>query len=414
MSSLQRWQPLLLDDARRQRALEIVDAIAADLVALQDPPAGRPLSSVAHGCSGEALFFAYCGAAFANDDASSTAVHLVETDLAVAAAAPKSVSLYSGLTGVGWTIAHLDGWLLDLSEGDPADALDATLLELVANAPWTGDYDLINGLVGIGVYALERLRHPLAVECLVEVVRRLAEGARHAACGASWWTPPERLAPHTRIRFPGGAYDLGVAHGVAGVIGLLARACSVDAVSPTARALLNDAFAWLLSQRLPASTGTAFGSFVAPDQAAQLARSAWCYGDPGTAAALLLAARAVGSAAWEATALEIARLATARPLADCGVVDAGLCHGAAGLAHVFNRLYQATGSSDLRDAALQWFERVFEFCRPATGSGGFSVSRPDGSFADPGFLEGAAGIGLALLAAATPLEPRWDRLLLLS
>jgi hypothetical protein len=29
-------------------------------------------------------------------------------------------------------------------------------------------------------------------------------------------------------------------------------------------------------------------------------------------------------------------------------------------------------------------------------------------------LEGAAGIGLALLAAATPLEPRWDRLFLLS
>ena len=33
---------------------------------------------------------------------------------------------------------------------------------------------------------------------------------------------------------------------------------------------------------------------------------------------------------------------------------------------------------------------------------------------DPGFLGGSAGIALALLAAATPVEPAWDRVLLLS
>jgi hypothetical protein len=335
-------------------------------------------------------------------------------DLELAAAAPRSVSLYSGLTGVGWTIAHLDGWLLDLSDEDPDDALDAILYGLVANAPWVGEYDLINGLVGIGVYALERLSHPPAPECLLEVVRRLADTARHSEHGASWWTPADRLAPHTRLRFPGGAYDLGLAHGAAGVIGLLGKACAIDAVSPTARALLNDGVAWLLSQRLPADTGTAFAAFVAPDRAAQEARSAWCYGDPGDATALFLAARAVGNPAWAAAALEIARLASARPIAECGVVDAGVCHGAAGLAHIFNRLYQATGSPELRDVALEWFDRIFDYCHPGTGVGGFSVFRPDGTLADPGFLEGAAGIGLALLAAVTPLEPRWDRLLLLS
>jgi hypothetical protein len=33
---------------------------------------------------------------------------------------------------------------------------------------------------------------------------------------------------------------------------------------------------------------------------------------------------------------------------------------------------------------------------------------------ETGFLTGAAGIGLALLAALTPVEPEWDRVLLLS
>ena len=414
MSSLQAWRPILQDDVRRRRALEIVDAIAADLVALQNADAGSPPSSVAHGRSGEALFFAYWGGALGHEEACSTAVRLVEMDLDRAAAAPRSVSLYSGLTGVGWTIAHLDGWLLDLSDEDPDDALDAILLERVANVPWVGEYDLINGLVRIGVYALERLPHPAATRCLVEVVGRLADTARHSERGASWWTPAEGLAPHTRLRYPGGACDLGLAHGVAGVIGLLGKACTIDVVSPAARALLDDAVSWLLWQRLPADTGTAFAAFVAPEQAAQVARSAWCYGDPGAASALFLAARMVGSSAWEAAALETARLATTRPLVDCGVVDAGLCHGAAGLAHIFNRLYQATGVPEFRNAALLWFDRVFDCCHPGTGVGGFSVFRPDRVLADPGFLEGTAGIGLALLAAVTPLEPRWDRVLLLS
>jgi hypothetical protein len=31
---------------------------------------------------------------------------------------------------------------------------------------------------------------------------------------------------------------------------------------------------------------------------------------------------------------------------------------------------------------------------------------------ESGFLTGSAGIGLALLAATTPVEPEWDRVLL--
>ena len=33
---------------------------------------------------------------------------------------------------------------------------------------------------------------------------------------------------------------------------------------------------------------------------------------------------------------------------------------------------------------------------------------------EPGFLTGSAGLGLTLLAATTPVEPEWDRILLVS
>ena len=62
-----------------------------------------------------------------------------------------------------------------------------------------------------------------------------------------------------------------------------------------------------------------------------------------------------------------------------------------------------------------------EMRRPNRGIAGFLAymprpNRPNEKrwIAAPGILEGAAGIALALLAATTPVEPEWDRMLLLS
>jgi hypothetical protein len=57
--------------------------------------------------------------------------------------------------------------------------------------------------------------------------------------------------------------------------------------------------------------------------------------------------------------------------------------------------------------------------RPGRGIGGYEAWQPDeaGSpawSANPGLLNGAAGIALALLAAISPIEPAWDRMLLVS
>ena len=68
----------------------------------------------------------------------------------------------------------------------------------------------------------------------------------------------------------------------------------------------------------------------------------------------------------------------------------------------FNRLFQASGCERLRAAAEAWLESLMH------------AWQPSGVGADAGLLTGSAGIGLTLLAAATPLEPHWDRVLLLS
>ena len=103
-----------------------------------------------------------------------------------------------------------------------------------------------------------------------------------------------------------------------------------------------------------------------------------------------------------------------RPPDHTGVVDAGLCHGSAGLAHLFNRMYQMTAEPLLADAARFWVERTLELCSAALTRDASGTDAAQAAWKGPGLLEGAAGIVLALEAACTTAEPIWDQMLLVS
>jgi len=414
------WSPILPPDAAA-RALRVVDEIAADARKSLDEPRPDAASwlrrgpSLAGGDAGLAYFFTYLDQIRPGQGYDDAAMELLERAIDATGNLQAPPGLYSGFSGVAWTLEHLRGRLFEDEGEDPGEEVIAALGEHVGITPWRGHYDLISGLVGFGVYALERLPRSGARECLEQVVARLAETAERRPDGVTWLTGPDLMIDRDLEVYPQGNYNLGVAHGVPGVIGMLARAC---AAGVDARGLLDGAVAWLLAQKQPAGSGSVFGYNVAPgDAEPRPTRLAWCYGDLGIAATLLMAARVMGEEGWELEALAIARDAAARPEDKAGVVDAGICHGGAGAVHLFNRLYQATGDPVFRDAALAWFERTLAFRKPGSGVGGFEMwIMGDGQelawHADPGFLTGSAGVGLALLAAASPVEPQWDRVLL--
>ena len=105
-------------------------------------------------------------------------------------------------------------------------------------------------MVGLGIYALERLPRPAARQCLERVVDRLAELAERRDGLAAWFSPPERLASFLRDAYPDGLYNLGASHGVAGIVTLLAAACRAGASAALAGPLLEGAVVWLLARRL--------------------------------------------------------------------------------------------------------------------------------------------------------------------
>jgi hypothetical protein len=406
------WCPLLQGLSARQ-ALAVAEEIGGDLLAL------RAVNSAPFGLTGLAgwsLFFAYLDRAVPGHGYLDRAAELLEDAVAGTGRSHSLASLHAGFPGVAWLVEHLKGWLLeDDAEDDPGEAIAAALCDHLGRSPWNGDYDLLLGLAGLGVYALERAPRRWGRECLERAVARLAETAERRPEGAAWKWSPEAAEPEMMQQYPEGNYNMGVAHGAPGVAAFLALA---SAAGVAARPLLDESVAWILAQRLPAGERSIFPHVVAPGQPPPPTRLAWCYGDLGVAAALLVAARCTGEAAWEREALATARAAAGRSPEYSGVVDAGLCHGAAGNAHVFNRISQATGDPACEQAARFWLERALALRRPGEGVGGYFAwdagdqRKRAGWQEDPRFLSGAAGIGLALLAAASPVEPAWDRLLL--
>jgi len=405
------WEPVLEGRlaeeawaAARQIAEQIEEVVPAD----------RPSTDLA-------LFWAYAAGAFEDEASLSRYDAAVERLAEHVERGFRSLSLYGGLAGAGWVLAHIS------DEGHEfLGEVDARLIAELEVTPWRADYDLIQGLVGLGVYFCERLRGGAASarRGIERVVEQLAATAERSEDAVTWYTAPELLVPWQREQVPTGYYNLGVAHGVPGVIAMLGAVAALPepelaATRARARELCDGAIRWLRAQRLPPDPKGRFASWIHREpREPSRSRNAWCYGDAGIAAAAWSAASRTGAepGEWQELALEAAQ----RPAELCLVMDPNLCHGAAGLAHLCNRFYQASGDARFRAAARGWFERALALRRPGEGIAGFTAWRPpdDGDaerspfHTSHDFLDGTAGVGLALLAGLRAEEPGWDRLLL--
>ncbi len=384
------WQPLLVGDGAHD-AFGTLARITRHVATADDGP------SLGAGSAGVSLYFAYLSRHTGHDAWRQAAAAIAHRVVAAAASVPDP-SLYGGVTGAAWLVHHLDGWILDTARPDRVDPVDVALSSLLGTSPWTTDVDLVSGLVGLGTYALGRLPRPEALRCLELVVDRLAETARETGDGLTWLTPPERLPDWQRREAPNGYYNIGLAHGVPGIVSLLGHVWAAGVAPATSCRLLDGAVAWMLAQEVEPDGGPLFPAWVAPGAPTRRGPLHWCYGDPGLAAALLAAGHATGRSDWQDKAADIA-LRSSRLNADgSGVADAGICHGSAGLAHIYNRFWQSTGDPAFAAVARSWVARTPDLLARTPAAG---------------FLEGSAGIGLVLLSALG-LAPDWDVILGLS
>ncbi|MFI6318896.1 lanthionine synthetase LanC family protein [Nonomuraea sp. NPDC050556] len=281
----------------------------------------------------------------------------------------------------------------------PLAAQRARLLEYVANPRWRTeavgweDYDLIVGPSGVLLaFAADPAVGAAARRPLVD---RLARLCAHPDLNGL------RVGQYRGEKLRGwnvGRVNLGLAHGLPGVVTALRATAEADGLTERLEELLRRLAARLAAEAYVDRRGVItwpFGTTRLDGHRAPKGdgrRQAWCYGCPGNAWTLWEAARVLGDDAMAAFATESARSFLAAYDDELYLDGWGICHGAAGLTLVFDAFARHAGLSEA--AALADHLTDLLMARLDDPADGWSL------------LEGAPGI-LATLLTRGGGDRRW-------
>jgi lantibiotic modifying enzyme len=319
-----------------------------------------------------------------------------------------------GLAGLGWLVefASEQGFLkADTNEVlEFADQyLDYKLKVYLHRNNW----DFLHGATGLGFYFLKRHKHKPQTAAIKNLIDFLSTtGSRTDKQGIKWLSVIDRKTNEK-------GYNISLSHGMASIVVFLTKVYSQQLFIEETSDLLNGAVSYILAQEVDVHRyGAYFPVFsLESDKSPRKSRLAWCYGDLGIAMAVYQAGRILQRKDWTDKAVSILLYAAGnrRDLEKEAVMDAGLCHGTAGIGHIFYRMWWNTRLPEFKEAADYWFNETLTMAKFEDGLAGYKTyHREEGWAKEYGLLEGVSGIGLAMLSYMTDTEPTWDECLLLS
>ncbi|MGW0905744.1 lanthionine synthetase C family protein [Streptomyces sp. NPDC002853] len=283
-------------------------------------------------------------------------------------------------------------------------------------------YDVVTGASGVLGALLAGGVDNAAREDAIGLLIRYLSGVADGDGSGRLLSPADSVDPALLDECPQGYFDLGTAHGAAGPLAALSLACRAGHRAPGQLQAVRTLADWVVEHRVQDPWGVNWPNHVGrhdpPARGATTgrppSRAGWCYGAPGIAMALWHAGHALDAPELRRLAVEAVHSALRRPVSERHIPSPSLCHGVAGLLMVCLRLAQDDPDSPLRDHVSALTEQITDLFDPEAPLCFRDEEQPGVFVDDPGFLTGAAGVALALLAAATPVAPTWDRALLMS
>ena len=337
----------------------------------------------------------------ASDDPAHLAAARSGADALVASLDPDGEArtepgLYKGLAGIGFVLSEVGRHTAIAKYRDGARRVVALLqqraVERGAGVEWNDTTDVISGLAGIGLFLLfaaEALDVPEARTLATRAGRRLLERGRDDAGGRKW--PMDGTSAQLLPNF---------SHGTAGVAYFLATLYQAT----KDRAFLEGALAGAAYLKAIAQTDgdVCLIYHHEPDDAGRrLYYLGWCHGPAGTARLWYRLWQAIGDRAW----LEWASK-SARAIVESGIPDrpapgfwnnAGVCCGSAGVAEFFLAHHRATGDAAslafARDVSAQILASATRDASGIRWPHAEHRTRPAEIVAQTGWMQGAAGIG---------------------
>lgn len=301
--------------------------------------------------------------------------------------------------------------LLQLCERDPS------------SLSWES-YDIMNGLSSVAMQLL-KCRDQEAAKVAQAIARyltsRVCVPSKDLLARPSWSIPPENEPTELdKQMYPYGDANLGMAHGIAGVLAYLAHYVEFNELRSGSEFIdhmlrvadMLRSYEITIESATPRDAYRAFPArlYIGDDNAIQLekskdTRAAWCYGTPGVSCAIYQVGRVVNRMDLSASAETLLLSHLSAPRDAYNLDGPTLCHGYGGLAMVLDRFWKWTNNNvfrSQRDKAINiLWEQFYETDSPF----GFRHWMPDSKngwrdaqsyrkINSVGLLEGSSGIAL--------------------
>lgn len=305
--------------------------------------------------------------------------------------------------------------MIDPDRDDLLNDIDLLLYSHMKHLINEGEIDQLNGAIGIGRYFIRRKKYDY-VELLIEYLNKtkISDGNE-----IKW--KKDNLQLQNVF-----SYDFSLAHGSAGIIHFLFTCYKKDIAKDTCLSLIKGATHFLLNNIQDVDqVGSCFPSSIPCKEYKSgfnnpyLSRLSWCYGDLGIWYVLYHVADLFNDAGLKQKTIHGLLKNTERTsFEQTLVVDAGFCHGSAGIAYLYQKMWQFTQVQDFKDCAQFWLQKTIDYGKQLSEIEGYKFLI--GNFEERAYrpckslLEGSAGVAIVYLMYLHPQLSNWDECMLLS
>lgn len=321
-----------------------------------------------------------------------------------------------GVTGLAWAMQFLANQkILTPADCESLDEIDGYIIKSLDGNKLERVYDLLQGLIGKGVYLCER-NTPAARRALEDIVDYFEHTIVSPDKDQMGWMDYHTSYFDQTERDDLGYYNLGLAHGIPSIIVFLARLHKMGIKQKQCAALIRRGTDFLLENRVLDDPIFPYPSKLYPLNGQLIPNvskiTGWCYGPLSLAIAFLAANDILDDPSLFAEARDLTLNGV--DMREEDIMRAGnnpkrmdvyLCHGTAGLAYLYHRLNRTFQNPKLTKAVEYWQALTYEKIQ----------EQPAGFYKACGLLTGMTGVCLIMndLDRSTPSEFQWDRLFLL-
>ncbi|HEY4600670.1 MAG TPA: lanthionine synthetase C family protein [Cerasibacillus sp.] len=211
--------------------------------------------------------------------------------------------------------------------------------------------------------------------------------------------------------FPYGHLDLSLSHGIAGPLALLSiYSIHVNQKNQKVINVINDTIQLLKKLQMESIDGKIWPKKIQSfsHQTTHVRNDSWCYGEEGIARALYLASKAINDKDTENLAINVYKQICSISPEQIHLQSTTFCHGYAGLAHMFNQMYNDTGINTFKKYGESLIDYILHIYNEKNKYKELKKEQEK-----PGILEGEGGIMLTLTSYLLDKND-WDWLFLIN